>query len=105
MLMKTIPHSPCSRERELRSCARHRGDGTFGQSIVVSTGEVDNLFRRLLERGLVTPGNPNAPTAVHEGPLDQSWGTREFYVDDPDGNALRFTQGLTVPAASPVDNP
>lgn len=29
---------------------------------------------------------------VHEGPIDQSWGTREFYVDDPDGNTLRFTQ-------------
>jgi hypothetical protein len=29
---------------------------------------------------------------VHEGPLDQSWGTREFYVDDPDGNTIRFTQ-------------
>lgn len=53
----------------------HRGDRTFGQAIVVSTGEVDNLFRRLLERGLVTPGNPNAPTAVDEGLLDQRWGT------------------------------
>jgi hypothetical protein len=41
-------------------------------------------------RGLVTPGNPEAPTMVHEGPIDQTWGTREFYVDDPDGNTLRF---------------
>jgi hypothetical protein len=23
-------------------------------------------------------------------PTDQSWDTREFYVDDPDGNTLRF---------------
>src|SRR5215475_11610154 len=44
-------------------------------------------------RGLKTPGNPDAPQAVHEGPIDQSWGTREFYVDDPDHNTLRFTQG------------
>jgi hypothetical protein len=29
---------------------------------------------------------------VHAGPIDQTWGTREFYVDDPDGNTLRFTQ-------------
>lgn len=37
--------------------------------------------------------NPDAPVEVHEGPLNQTWGTREFYVDDPDGNTLRFMQG------------
>jgi len=37
---------------------------------------------------------------VHEGPIDQSWGGREFYVDDPDHNKLRFTQSApTVSAA------
>jgi hypothetical protein len=46
------------------------------------------LFRKFRERGLATPGNPDAPQMVHEGPIDQSWGTREFYVDDPDGNTL-----------------
>ena len=48
-------------------------------------------------RGLVTPGDPDAPEHVHEGPIDQSWGTRELYVDDPDGNTLRFTQGWNSP--------
>ena len=70
----------------------HRGDGAFGQAIVITTDDVDVLFRRFRERGLHTPGNPDAPKAVHEGPIDQSWGTREFYVDDPDGNTLRFTR-------------
>jgi catechol 2,3-dioxygenase-like lactoylglutathione lyase family enzyme len=70
----------------------HSGDGEFGQVVVVTTDDVDALFRRFRRRGLVTPGNPEAPEEVHEGPLDQSWGTREFYVDDPDGNTLRFTQ-------------
>jgi hypothetical protein len=60
--------------------------------VVVITDDVDGLFRRYRGRGLRTPGNPDAPTMVHEGPLDQSWGTREFYVDDPDGNTIRFTQ-------------
>jgi hypothetical protein len=27
---------------------------------------------------------------VHLAPLDQTWGTREVYVDDPDGNTLCF---------------
>ena len=71
----------------------HGGDGEFGQAIVVLTDDVDAVFRKFLARGLKTPGNPEAPQTVHEGPIDQSWGTREFYVDDPDGNTLRFTQG------------
>ena len=71
----------------------HRGDGEFGQALVVTSDDVDAVFRKFRERGLRTPGNPNAPEHVHEGPIDQSWGTREFYVDDPDGNTHRFVQG------------
>ena len=70
----------------------HGGDGVFGQAIVVTTDDVDGLFRKFRARGLKTPGNPDAPEMVHEGPIDQTWGTRELYVDDPDGNTLRFVQ-------------
>ena len=45
---------------------------------------------------------PNAPKQVHEGPIDQTWGTREFYVDDPDGNTLRFTQGFGLTPSGPT---
>lgn len=65
-------------------------DGTFGQALVVTTDDIDALFRKLVARGLKTPGKPDSP--VHEGPVDQTWGLREFYVDDPDGNTIRFTQ-------------
>lgn len=68
----------------------HAGDGQFGQALVVITDDVDGVFRTLRERGLRTPANPESP--IHEGPTDQTWGTREFYVTDPDGNTLRFTQ-------------
>ena len=67
--------------------------GEFGQAIVITTDDVGELVREFRERGLFTPGNPEAPERVHEGPIDQSWGTREFHVDDPDGDTLRFTQG------------
>ncbi len=70
----------------------HGGDGEFGQAIVIETDDVDEVFRKLRDRGLRTPGDPAAPQHVHEGPIDQTWGTREFYVDDPDGNTLRFVQ-------------
>jgi len=81
----------------------HRGDGTFGQAIAVLTDNVDALFRKFRMRGLQTPGNAEAPEAVHEGPIDQSWGTREFYVEDPDGNTLRFTQGFCLPQVAEGD--
>ena len=71
----------------------HRGDGVFGSVVAVTTSDIDALVRTFRARGLRTPGNPDAPQEVHEGPLDQTWGTREFYVKDPDGNTLRFTQG------------
>jgi catechol 2,3-dioxygenase-like lactoylglutathione lyase family enzyme len=70
----------------------HRGDGVFGQAVVITADDGDALFRKFRSRGLSTPGDPDAPQEVHEGPIDQSWGTREFYVDDPDGNTLRFIQ-------------
>jgi len=70
----------------------HGGDGVFGAVVAVTTNDIDALFRTFRARGLRTPGNPDAPQHVHEGPIDQTWGTREFYVEDPDGNTLRFTQ-------------
>ena len=68
----------------------HRGDGGYGQAIVVQTDDVDGEYQNLRRHGLRTPGDPASP--VHEAPIDQTWGTREFYVDDPDGNTLRFVQ-------------
>jgi catechol 2,3-dioxygenase-like lactoylglutathione lyase family enzyme len=72
----------------------HRGDGAYGSVIVVTTDDIDGLFQSLRARGLQAPGNPDSP--VHEAPVDQTWGTREFYVDDPDGNTIRFTQVASI---------
>lgn len=82
------------RDEDRLFLSSHSGDGEVGQAIVVTTPDVDALFRALRERGLRTPGDPSAPVEVHEGPIDQTWGTRELYVDDPDGNTIRFVQGL-----------
>jgi catechol 2,3-dioxygenase-like lactoylglutathione lyase family enzyme len=82
--------SVLARDGDRLFLSSHRGDGEFGQAVVIITENLDALFRRFRERGLRTPGNPSSP--VHEAPIDQTWGTREFYVDDPDGNTLRFTQ-------------
>jgi catechol 2,3-dioxygenase-like lactoylglutathione lyase family enzyme len=74
----------------------HTGDGQPGQAIVIMTEGVDALFEKFVGRGLMPP---ERDSPVHHGPTDQTWGTREFYVDDPDGNTLRFTQKLPVQAA------
>ena len=64
------------------------GEVPTGIAFNVEVEDVDELFRYYKDRGLDTSGRLNSP--VHQGPLDQSWGTREFYVTDPDGNTLRF---------------
>ncbi|WP_025561186.1 bleomycin resistance protein [Sphingomonas sp. UNC305MFCol5.2] len=67
------------------------GEGRFGHcSAIVLCDHVDALFASFLARGLPVPGRAGSP--VHEAPLDQTWGTREFYVDDPSGNTLVFQQ-------------
>ena len=64
------------------------GDQKLGINVYVRVDEVDDLFKKYVSRGLMIPNNPDSP--VHNGPIDQTWGMREFYVDDPSGNTLRF---------------
>ena len=69
------------------------GSGPVQRSVaMVMTEDIDALFAKFRERGL-RPTKVDSP--VHQGPTDQTWGTREFYVDDPDGNTLAFTQTLS----------
>lgn len=67
-------------------------DGIPGVPVTVRVDDVDSLFGKYIERRLVTPKKENSP--VHESPVNQTWGTREFYVTDTDGNTLRFTQSM-----------
>jgi len=64
------------------------GDGAIGTAVYCYVDDVDALFERFRQAGLKVPGRPESP--VEEGPVDQTWGMREFYVRDPDGNSLRF---------------
>jgi catechol 2,3-dioxygenase-like lactoylglutathione lyase family enzyme len=64
---------------------------SFGQtSSIVLCDDVDALFASFVARGLSAPTKQNSP--VHDGPLDQTWGTREVYIDDPSGNTIIFQQ-------------
>lgn len=64
----------------------------FGSVVNVWVPDVYALFTKLINRGLDISSRKNSP--VHSGPVDQTWGRREFYVTDADGNTLRFCQEL-----------
>jgi catechol 2,3-dioxygenase-like lactoylglutathione lyase family enzyme len=66
------------------------GDGVFGSATNIGVMDVDALSKMCVARGLDASKRPDSP--VHQGPVDQTWGKREFYVTDPDGNRLRFGQ-------------
>ena len=59
-------------------------------SCIVLCQDVDALFAKFVARGLSVPTRQDSP--VHQGPMDQTWGTREVYIDDPSGNTIIFQQ-------------
>ena len=64
---------------------------TFDGSISTVNVRIDNpdeLFNKFISRGLDVSNKEGSP--VHRGPLNQTWGMREFYVTDADGNTLRY---------------
>ena len=72
----------------------HAGDGVAGQSVSVIVDNVDSLFASFVSRGVDPKAKPESP--IHQGPVDQTWGTREACVDDPDGNKICFVQRPTA---------
>ena len=70
----------------------YESDHLFGSVIYVWVSDVDALFAKYKNRGLEI-NKPDSP--VHQGPIDQTWGRREFYVTDADGNTLRFCQDIS----------
>ncbi len=56
------------------------GDGVSGGVANLLVEDVDELHAEFLAKGV----------RIATGPVDQTWGTREMYVKDADGNCLRF---------------
>jgi len=56
------------------------GDGVSGGVANLLVDDVDALHAELIAKGV----------KIDTGPVDQTWGTREMYVKDMDGNCLRF---------------
>ena len=58
-------------------------EGGWWGRVIFRVDDVDEYYRELVEKGLVT-----------ESPRDAPWGERFFYVNDPDGHELRFAEVL-----------
>lgn len=56
------------------------GDGVSGGVVFLLVEDVDVLHAELVAKGV--------PISLE--PTDQSWGNREMYVEDADGNSIRF---------------
>jgi hypothetical protein len=61
--------------------SEHHGDGSPGSVVYVTMTGIDELHAELIGHRY----KYNRP-----GILDQPWGMRELYVDDPFGNKIRF---------------
>lgn len=58
------------------------GDSGPDGAVFIGVKDVDALHTDLIAKGV----------AIALAPTEQSWGNREMYVTDPDGNSLRFVQ-------------
>lgn len=67
----------------------HEGDGAFGNVIYVRVDDIDPLYRAFVANGLNTH-NPEVYPSLRIPPVEQTWGTKEFSVSDPDGNKITF---------------
>jgi len=61
------------------------GDAVAGGVVYLEVDDVDTLHASLAEKGVVSDLEPT----------DQTWGNREMYVKDQDGNCIRFIQEKT----------
>lgn len=59
------------------------GDGVSGGVVFLIVDDVDALHGELVAKGV----------AIDLEPTDQTWGNREMYVKDSDGNSIRFVRG------------
>jgi catechol 2,3-dioxygenase-like lactoylglutathione lyase family enzyme len=59
------------------------GDAVAGGAVFLIVEDVDALHSDFIAKGV----------AILLPPTDQSWGNREMYVNDPDGNSIRFVHG------------
>lgn len=81
----STPEGPFYLSVTLNNCYLHLstfpGDGPSDMQVYIAVDDVDSLYEKLKANGL---------EKAELEPTDQTWGMRELYILDPDGNGLRF---------------
>jgi catechol 2,3-dioxygenase-like lactoylglutathione lyase family enzyme len=62
------------------------GDGIAGGVVFLVVDNVDTLHEELVAKGV----------KIDLQPTDQSWGNREMYIHDEDGNSIRFVDARSL---------
>jgi catechol 2,3-dioxygenase-like lactoylglutathione lyase family enzyme len=79
---------PCymgfTRDDALIHVSSFPGDGVTGGVVFLLVEDVDRLYAEFLAKGV----------PIDMTPTDQTWGNREMYVRDPDGNCIRFVHEI-----------
>ena len=79
-----VKADPCymgvSRDAVWMNLSSFSGDGVAGGVVNLMVDDVDNLHQEFVVKGV----------KIAVEPVDQTWGSREMYVKDADGNCLRF---------------
>ena len=78
------------REESFIHLSQHAGDGVFGNVIYVQVNNIDKIYSAFLNMGLKI----QETSGITMEPVEQTWGMKEFYVADPDGNRIRFGQQI-----------
>lgn len=75
---------------ELHLNLAHEKKRSGESCVIVLCDDIDELFSTFIGRGLSVPIGKDSP--AHAAPLNQTWGTREVYIDDPSGNTIIYQQ-------------
>lgn len=78
------------RQESFVHLSQHAGDGVFGTVIYIQVDNIDELYAGFLGNGLTA----QEKSGITMEPVEQTWGMKEFYVADPDGNRVRFGQRI-----------
>ncbi|HKO62802.1 MAG TPA: VOC family protein [Pyrinomonadaceae bacterium] len=89
-LLDESKSDPCymglRREKAWIHLSSFSGDGVAGGVVFLLVDDVDALYREFINKGV----------AIDLRPTDQTWGNREMYIRDPDGNSIRFVVDPTA---------
>lgn len=79
---------PCymgfERDNAIIHASSFPGDGVAGGVVHFHVEDVDKLHLEFVDKGV----------SIALEPTNQTWGSRELYIKDSDGNSLRFAQSL-----------